>query len=48
MDIVTILIRIWKVALLHKVSRADSVIFALVLFDLFLFSLPSHCPKTAE
>lgn len=51
MDIVTILIleeRIWKVALLHIVSRADSVFFAPVLFDLFLFSLSSHCPKTAE
>ena len=51
MDIVTILIleeRIWKVALLHIVSRADSVFFCSCIVDLFLFSLSSYFPKMAE
>ena len=38
MDIVTILIleeRIWKVALLHKISRADSVFFFPLYYLIF-------------
>ena len=51
MDIVTTLIldeRIWKVVLRTKLVGPIQFFFVPVLFDLFLFSLSSYFPKTAE